>query len=227
VARKLLHLKAGIEFTAFVRQIHNLALAENYFEENQPTRDQIESNIVRCPDKKMAGHMIALIQDTAREHETIGGIIELVITGVPAGLGNPVFDRLDSLLTGALMGIPAVKGVEIGSGFKSATMKGTEHNDLFYNDNGKIRTRSNFSGGIQAGISNGERIIAKIAFKPTATTGKEQMTVNKEGKELTLKVHGRHDPCVVPRAVPIVEACAAVVIADLFLMSKTDRFDQL
>ena len=173
--------------------------------------------MVRCPDAKIAKEMIDAIQQAKADKDSLGGVIECVIKGVPAGLGNPVFDKLSSALAHAMMSINAVKGFEIGGGFEMSSMRGSEVNDAFYSENGKPITDTNNSGGIQGGISNGMNIVFRVAFKPTATIGMEQKTITKSGEEISLEATGRHDPCVVPRAVPIVETLAALVIGDFLL----------
>jgi chorismate synthase len=228
VAKKLLTLKTNTVIAAYVSAIHKISLPVDYVVPDiHSLKLEIEKNPVRCPDQNMASQMEALILETSKEGDSVGGIIDLVIENPPVGLGSPVFDRLDALLASVMMGIPAVKAVEIGSGFMGAQMKGSEHNDAFYNNGGRIRTRSNFSGGIQGGISNGEPIYMRIAFKPTATIKKEQETVNDKGESVVLQSAGRHDPCVLPRAVPIVEAVAALVLADQFLLNKLSRLENL
>lgn len=228
VAKKILKEKAGVEFAAYVSQIFHLSIDPHFHEPDiHKLRAATEANMVRCPDPVIAEQMADLIIQTAKEGDTVGGVVNLVAANIPPGLGDPVFDRLDGALASAMMSIPAVKSVEVGSGLSAASMKGSEHNDIFYNDAGKIRTRTNFSGGIQAGISNGEDIEMRIGFKPTATLGREQMTVDDQGNEIPLKVRGRHDACVLPRAVPIVEAVAALVLCDHFLLNKLSKFENL
>jgi chorismate synthase len=182
-----------------------------------------EENIVRCPDPPTAERMIALIDQVRLDRDTIGGIVTCVIRNPPVGLGEPVFDKLHSELGKAMLGINAVKGFEYGSGFEGVTLRGSQHNDVFYNEGGRIRTKTNFSGGVQGGISNGEDIYFNVAFKPVATIMQDQASVDKHGQETTVSGKGRHDPCVVPRAVPIVEAMAALVIADFLLRTRTSR----
>jgi len=180
----------------------------------------IENNIVRCPDSQIAEQMIALIEKLRDEGDTVGGMITCIIQGVPAGLGEPVFDKLHADLGKAMLSINAVKGFEIGSGFEAVSMRGSEHNDAFTEG---FNTSTNNSGGVQGGISNGQDIVFNVAFKPVATIKKEQNTVNKKGQEITLAAKGRHDPCVVPRAVPIVDAMAYLVLADHFLRQKVNQ----
>ena len=213
IAKTLLNTKK-IKIQAYVSQVGNIILKKSYQKLNLSLA---EKNEARCPDAAVAQAMIALIKQTRKNGDSLGGIINCVIKNCPIGLGEPVFDKLHADLAKAQMSINAAKGFEIGSGFDGVTMKGSEHNDLFYINNKNIRTKTNFSGGIQAGISNGEDIYFRVAFKPVSTIMKDQQTVNIKGQEVTLKGKGRHDPCVVPRAVPIVEAMAALVIADHFL----------
>jgi chorismate synthase len=215
IAKKILAQFAGVEIVAYVQKIKDL---EAQIEPNAVTLEQVESNMVRCPDLVLAGKMIDLIDQTRREKDSLGGIVECVVKNVPKGLGAPVFDKLEADLAKAIMSLPATKGFEIGSGFAGTTLTGSEHNDEFYLDEqGETRTKTNRSGGVQGGISNGENIILRAAFKPTATIGKEQNTVTKTGEETTLAAKGRHDPCVLPRAVPMVEAMVALVLCDHLL----------
>ncbi|MDR1407786.1 MAG: chorismate synthase [Tannerella sp.] len=180
-----------------------------------------ESNPVRCPDPDRAAEMAALITRVKAEGDTVGGIISCVVKGVPAGLGEPVFGKLHAALGAAMLGINAAKGFDYGAGFDTTNYPGSEQNDTFCNDRGRIRTRTNFSGGIQGGISNGEDIYFRVAFKAVATLLKEQPTVDKAGNEILLKARGRHDPCVLPRAVPVVEAMAAMTILDYMLIHES------
>lgn len=221
VARQFLQQAVGVRVHAFVSQVGSLALEKPYQELDL---GRSEENIVRCPDPETAERMIQLIDDTRKARDTIGGIITGVIRNVPAGLGEPVFDKLHAVLGHAMLSINAVKGFEYGSGFEGVKMKGSAHNDRFYTDeNQRVRTHSNHSGGIQGGISNGEDIFFKVAFKPVATIMQDQESVNQQGENVTVSGKGRHDPCVVPRAVPIVEAMAALVIADFYLLHKTTK----
>ncbi len=178
------------------------------------TRDMVESNIARCGDPEAAERMIERIKEARSEGNSLGGVVECVVRGVPVGLGEPVFDKLEAELAKAMMSLPASKGFEIGSGFSGTLMTGREHNDAYYMDGDRVRTKSNRSGGIQGGISNGEDIFFRVAFKPTATIMTGQETVSSSGEDTELKGRGRHDPCVLPRAVPMVEAMAALVICD-------------
>ena len=191
---------------------------------NKVTSEQIESNIIRCPDVEVAKKMIKLIEQIGSDGDSIGGVIQSVIKNVPVGLGEPVFDKLSADLGKAMLSIPAVKGFQIGSGFDGVKMRGSKHNDEFYTDSkGRIRTRTNNSGGIQGGISNGENIYFRVAFKSVSTIRKEQNTVDRNGKSVRLEVTGRHDPCVLPRAVPIVEAMGALTIMDHYLRHKAQN----
>jgi chorismate synthase len=215
IAKKILHQVAGVEVIAYVKRIKDL---EGVVDTNTVTLADVESNIVRCPDGEIANTMISLIEQTGRDGNSIGGVVECVVRNVPKGLGEPVFDKLEADLAKAVMSLPASKGFEIGSGFDGTLLTGFEHNDEFYIDeNEEIRTVTNRSGGIQGGISNGENIIIRVAFKPTATIRKEQKTVTKEGEETLLTGKGRHDPCVLPRAVPMVDAMVALVLCDHLL----------
>jgi len=213
---KMMLKEAGIEITGFVSQVGEIAL-QNIPDDLSYT----ESTPVRCPDPETAERMIQLIDETRKDQDSVGGVVSCVVRNVPAGLGDPVFDKLHATLGQAMLSINAVKGFEYGMGFQASAMKGSQHNDEFYTNEGNIRTRTNRSGGIQGGISNGEEISFRVAFKPVATILKDQNTVNRDGEEVVMKAKGRHDPCVVPRAVPIVEAMAAMVIADAWLMNKT------
>ena len=210
VSQKILTSR-GIEIVGYVKKVWSIN-AE--VDSDSVTRAEVESNEVRCPDAKVAQQMIQRIKQARKEGDSLGGVVEVVARGMPAGLGEPVFDKLDAQLAGALLSLPACKGFEIGSGFKGTSMTGSEHNDPFYVDSGRVRTRTNNSGGVQGGISNGENLLIRAAFKPTATIAKEQDTVNKFGEETTIKGRGRHDPCVLPRAVPMVEAMVALVLCD-------------
>jgi len=216
IAKKFLKEKLDIDILSFTQQVGNIKTNIDF---NEVNLEQIESNIARCPDEKIAQKMIELITNIKEEGDSIGGIIQGVIKNVPAGLGEPVFDKLSAELGKAMLSINAVKGFEFGSGFDCVNYKGSEHNDEFYSDNGKIKTRSNNSGGIQAGISNGENINFRVAFKPTPTIRKKQKTVDINGKEAEMEASGRHDLCVVPRAVPIVDSMAALVIMDFYLLN--------
>ena len=211
----------GIDLYAYTSQVGEIALSRDY---RLYSRDAIDTNAVRCPDAAKAAEMEQLIKQVKGEGDTIGGIITGVITGVPVGLGEPVFGKLHAMLGAAMLSINAVKGFEYGDGFDFATRRGSEVNDAFTTDSeGRVRTATNHSGGIQGGISNGEDIIFRVAFKPVATLLRDVNTIDKDGNSITLKARGRHDPCVLPRAVPIVEAMAAMVILDAYLLNKTTR----
>lgn len=221
IAKKFLKEKLGIEIFAFVEQVGEIKADVDF---NKVTFDQIESNVVRCPDPIVAEKMIALIEKIKEEGDSIGGIIRGVIKNMPVGLGDPVFKKLSADLGQAMLSINATKGFDIGRGFEVAKMRGSEHNDEFYVDkDGRIRTKTNNSGGILGGISNGETIYFRVAFKPVSTIRKKQKTVDIYGKEVELEASGRHDPCVLPRAVPIVEAMSAIVIMDHYLIHKAQN----
>jgi chorismate synthase len=214
---KLFLQQQDIDIAAYVSQVGNMAL-ETPYQELDLT--QTEENPVRCPEPAMAAKMEQYIKEVRKAGDTIGGVVHCVIQGCPAGLGEPAFDKLHADLAKAMLSINACKGFEYGSGFEGVKMRGSEHNDIFYTDDHGIKTRSNHSGGIQGGISNGMDIYFKVAFKPVATIVPEQESVNVEGESTTVTGKGRHDPCVVPRAVPIVEAMAALVLADHFLRQR-------
>ncbi|KAG9445561.1 hypothetical protein H6P81_011689 [Aristolochia fimbriata] len=219
VAKKLLKLKCGTEVLAYVSQVHKVVLPEGVVDNETFTLEQVESNIVRCPDPEYAEKMINAIDAVRTRGESVGGVVTCIVRNVPRGLGSPVFDKLEAELAKACMSLPATKGFEIGSGFAGTFLTGSEHNDEFYTDeHGKIRTRTNRSGGIQGGISNGETITLRVAFKPTSTISKKQNTVTRDGQETELIARGRHDPCVVPRAVPMVEAMVAMVLIDQLML---------
>jgi chorismate synthase len=218
IAKKILQQVAGVEIIGYVKRIKDL---EGVVDPETVTLEQVESNIVRCPDQDAADRMIDRIEQVRKEGDSIGGVVECVARRVPKSLGMPVFDKLEADLAKGVMSLPASKGFEIGSGFAGTLLTGSEHNDEFYTDEqGTIRTVTNRSGGVQGGISNGENIIIRVAFKPTATIRKEQRTVTKTGEEVTLAAKGRHDPCVLPRAVPMVEAMVALVLCDHLLRQQ-------
>ncbi|HEV2842548.1 MAG TPA: chorismate synthase [Chthoniobacterales bacterium] len=219
VAKKLLSKlsKERFEIVAYVVQIHEVTAR---IDRTSVQADAVERSAVRCPDETAAELMTALIQSVRAEGDSVGGVIECVIRGIPAGLGEPVFDKLEADLAKAMLSLPASKGFEIGSGFAATRMKGSEHNDPFEVRDEKVRTVTNNSGGVQGGISNGEDIFFRVAFKPTSTIARDQKTVTASGEETTLSARGRHDPCVLPRAVPIVEAMAALVLCDHALRQK-------
>ncbi len=214
---KMILKDLGVSISAYVSGVGEISLGKAH---TALDLSQTENNIVRCPDPEMAEKMISLIDGVRKQGDTIGGIVSCVISGTPVGLGEPVFDKLHAVLGAAMLGINAVKGFEYGSGFEGTKLKGSEHNDAFVNEGGKIKTTTNHSGGIQGGISNGQDIYFNVAFKPVATIMTDQESVDKEGNEVTVKGKGRHDPCVVPRAVPIVEAMAALTIVDFYLINK-------
>lgn len=217
VARKLLRERCGVEVLAYVRQVRDL-VAE--VDPSSVTPEQVESNIVRCPDGETAERMIALIEAARMDGDSLGGVVECVARNVPAGLGDPVFDKLEADLGKGVLSLPACKGFEVGSGFGGVLMTGSQHNDPFYSAGGRVRTRTNRSGGVQGGISNGEEIVLRAAFKPTATILKPQETVDIQGNATTLRGRGRHDPCVLPRAVVMVEAMTALTLADHYLRQR-------
>lgn len=210
IAKQLLKEK-GIEIFAFVKQVGNIKLNKHYSELNL---NNIDNNIVRCPDEETAAQMISAIEQVKKEGDTLGGVIQCVIKNVPAGLGEPVFDKLHAVLAHAMLSINAVHGFEYGSGFEGASKKGSENNDEWTNESGKVSTKTNNAGGILGGISTGDDIYFNVAFKPVATILKPQQSINSKGEQITLQNEGRHDPCVLPRAVPIVEAMAALVISN-------------
>jgi chorismate synthase len=222
MAKQILREQCGTEILAYVKQVHTIVAD---VDSDTVTLDEIESSPVRCPNPPISQQMAERIDQARRERDSLGGVIESVSRNVPVGLGEPVFDKLKADLAKAMMSLPATMGFQIGSGFGGVTMTGSQHNDPFYNEQGRIRTRTNHSGGIQGGISNGENILFQVAFKPTATIGKEQQTVDIDGNEVILSARGRHDPCVLPRAVPIVEAMAALVLVDHFLRQRAKSFD--
>ena len=218
IARKLLSTTAQIEVVAYVRRVHTIEAA---IDPGAVSLAQVESNMVRCPDASAAEAMIARIEEARRGGDSLGGVVECVCRNVPPGLGEPVFDKLEADLARGMLSLPASKGFEIGSGFAGTLLTGVQHNDPFTVDaNGRVRTTSNRSGGVQGGISNGEAIIFRVAFKPTATIAQAQQTVDRGGHAVTLEARGRHDPCVLPRAVPIVEAMACLVLADHLLRQR-------
>jgi chorismate synthase len=213
IAKKLLRT-VGVQIAAFTRQVGSI-------EAQVVDLDEVECNPVRCPDREAAKQMEALILAAKAEGDSIGGVVEVVATGVPVGLGEPVYDRLDADLAKAIMSINAIKGVEIGLGFRSVSLRGSEHNDAFYTDaTGRVRTQTNHAGGMLGGISNGEDIVVRLAVKPPSSISKSQRSVTKDGAAVDLEVHGRHDPCLCPRAVPVAEAMVALVLVDHWLRSR-------
>ena len=216
IAKKILK-DIGININAYVSKVGTVEIEKAY---TKLDLQNTETNIVRCPDKKYAEKFISIIDQARKNRDTVGGIISCVITGCPVGIGEPIFGKIHAELGKAMLSINAVKGFEYGSGFKGSEMYGSEHNDQFEIKGDKIKTKSNYSGGIQGGISNGEDIYFNVAFKPVSTIMKDQSSVDSENNKVTVKGKGRHDPCVVPRAVPIVESMAANVLVDLYLQSK-------
>ena len=217
IAKTFLAQEYGVEIVGYVKQVWQLVAD---VDPDGVTAAEVESNIVRCPDEDMAQQMIERIKEARKEGDSVGGVVEAVARGVPPGLGEPVFDKLDGDLARAMLSLPACKGFEVGSGFGGIDLTGSQHNDPFYSEEGRVRTRTNRSGGIQGGISNGENIVVRAAFKPPATIMKPQDTVDEDGNPTVLEGRGRHDPCVVPRAVPIVEAMIALVLADHALRQR-------
>ena len=217
VARKILREQFGVAILAYVKQVQRIGARVDY---ERVTFEEIEASIVRCPDRVAAEKMIRLIERTRRAGDSVGGIVECAARGVPPGWGEPVFDRLEADLGKGMLSLPASKGFEIGSGFGGALLTGLQHNDAFRMKGGKVRTVTNNSGGVQGGISNGETIYFRVAFKPVATVMREQETVDVRLENTTLKARGRHDPCVLPRAVPMVEAMAALVLVDHALRQR-------
>jgi len=215
---KLCLRKEGIKITAYTSQVGNIRLDGSYRDYDLSLT---EDNPVRCPDQDKAAEMEALIREVKSKGDTIGGVVTCVVSGVPAGLGEPVFGKLQSALANAMMSINAAKGFDYGDGFDAPLFRGSEHNDRFFNDHGEISTHTNYSGGIQGGISNGQDIYFRVAFKSVATLLMNQETTDKNGEDTIFRAVGRHDPCVVPRAVPIVEAMAAMVVLDYYLLRKT------
>lgn len=218
VARKLLTALCGIEIVGWVQSV---GAVQACVDAGAVTLEQVEMTPARCPDLDAAAEMIAAIDGARRDQDSLGGVVSCVARRVPAGLGEPVFDRLEADLAKAMLSLPASKGFEIGSGFAGTELRGSAHNDPFVpGENGKPRTTSNRSGGVQGGISNGEDILFRVAFKPTATISQPQCTVNNRNEAVTLAAQGRHDPCVLPRAVPIVEAMASLVLVDHLLRQR-------
>jgi chorismate synthase len=220
IARKILALTGGVEMRAFVTQVHDIVAPTVV---GFPSLAEVDATAVRCPHPATAAAMIERIKAVRSEGDSVGGVIECRVRGVPAGLGEPVFDRLEADLAKAMLSLPATKGFEIGSGFSGTRLKGSEHNDAFVSRGGRIGTATNRSGGVQGGISNGEEIVFRVAFKPTATILQPQKTVDVCGEETELAARGRHDPCVLPRAVPIVEAMTALVLVDHWLRQSAQN----
>jgi chorismate synthase len=210
-------LVPGLEILAYVSQVHDLVATTPA---EKISFAEIEGNIVRWPDSSDAERVIALIEATRAAGDSIGGVVSCIVRGTPAGLGEPVFDKLEADLAKAMMSLPASKGFEIGSGFAGTHLKGSEHNDAFFSEGGRVRTATNRSGGVQGGISNGEEIVFRVAFKPVATIAQAQQTVSVSGEAAELRARGRHDPCVLPRAVPMVEAMTRLVLVDHLLRQR-------
>ncbi len=206
--------RLGISIHGYTSQVGPIVLNKTYHELNL---EETDANVVRCPDSVIAREMELFIRKVQEEHDSVGGVVSCVIRGVPVGVGEPVFERFQARLGYYMMGINAAKGFEYGEGFHAASMRGSEHNDAFVMRNGQVRTLTNHAGGILGGITSGEDIYFRVAFKPVATIGQEQQTVNRLGKEVTFIARGRHDPCVVPRAVPVVEAMAGMLVLDMML----------
>jgi len=219
---KLFLQNKGIQVQAFVSQVGHLSLTQDY---KALDLSLTESNPVRCPDPAMAEKMIDFIKAVRKDGDTVGGVVNAVVRGCPVGLGEPAFDKLHADLAKAMLSINACKGFEYGSGFQGVSMRGSEHNDIFFEEEGEVKTKTNYSGGIQGGISNGMDIYFRTAFKPVATIVSAQESVNEQGESVSVVGKGRHDPCVVPRAVPIVEAMTALVLADHLLRQRMTRFD--
>lgn len=219
IAEKWLKTRFGaVSITAYVSSVGKISAPEIAFE--TLTRELVDTNLVRCPDAGAAQRMIAAIEEARDTKDSLGGTVTCVCRGFPAGLGEPVFDKLEAKLAQAMLSIPAVKGFEIGSGFAGTLMRGSQHNDPFIQKEGRLGTKTNYSGGVQGGISNGEPVVFRIAIKPVATIGRAQETVALDGHPVTLEAKGRHDPCVLPRAVPIVESMTALVLADAALRQE-------
>lgn len=215
IAEKILFERFGTRITAWVSAVGEVDARDMSME--NLTREQVDANIIRCPDEVAAEKMIERVTAVRDRRDSIGGVLSCVVENVPVGLGEPVFDRLEAMLAKAMLSIPATKGFEIGSGFAGARMLGSRHNDPFVQKEGRLGTSTNYSGGVQGGISNGEPIVFRVAFKPPATIGLAQETATFDGEPIVLEAKGRHDPCVVPRAIPIVEAMAALVLMDFSL----------
>ncbi len=220
IARKVLAAVAGVRIVAYVERVHDIAMPVL---ESAPTEADIEATAVRCPHAETAARMIERIKQVRSEGDSVGGVVRCHLQNVPVGLGEPVFDRLEADLAKAMLSIPASKGFEFGSGFAGTFLKGSEHNDVFISRDGQIHTATNRSGGVQGGISNGEEIVFRVGFKPTATIIQNQQTVDAQGNATELLAKGRHDPCVLPRAVPIVESMAALVLVEHLMRQKAQN----
>ena len=220
IARKLLAVRWGVEIVGFVSRVGRLTATADL---ERVARADVDRTPIRCPDPVLAEEMIAAVEVARKSGNSLGGVVTCVARGCPPGWGEPVFDRLEADLAHAMLSLPASKGFEIGSGFAGTELTGLEHNDTFYMDGDRVRTRTNRSGGVQGGITNGEAVYFRVAFKPTATVMREQATVSTQGSDTTIAGRGRHDPCVLPRAVPMVEAMAALVLADHALRQEAMR----
>lgn len=220
IARKLLGVRWSVEIVAWVSKVHTLVADADV---EAVTRAAVDATAIRCPDPAMAARMIAAVEAARKDGNSLGGIVTCALRGCPVGWGAPVFDRLEADLAKAMLSLPASKGFEIGSGFAGTDLDGLQHNDVFYMDGDRVRTRTNRSGGVQGGITNGETVYFRVAFKPTATVMREQATVSVSHEDTTITGRGRHDPCVLPRAVPMVEAMAALVLADHALRYEAIR----
>ncbi len=219
IAEKILREEWGVEIVAWVSSV-GAEEAVNV-DVDSVSRDQVDSNLSRCPDKPSAARMEALVREVLEAKDSVGGVVSCVCRNLPAGWGEPVFDKLDAMLAQAMLSLPATKGFEIGSGFAGTRLRGSQHNDPFVQKGKRLGTLTNYAGGTLGGISSGEPVLFRVAFKPVATIGQSQQTVDFDGKPVILEAKGRHDPCVVPRAVPIVESMAALVLLDLALRQKT------
>lgn len=219
IAAQVMRRSFPLQVVAWVESVHTVCAAQD-IDPATVTREAVESNPVRCPHSERAEEMFQAIDSARRDQNSVGGVVACVARGVPPGLGEPVFSKLEAELARAMLSLPAVKGFEIGSGFAGTRMTGAEHNDSFRMRDGAVGTTTNHSGGVQGGISNGEPVFFRVAFKPTATIGKVQDTVNEQGEDCQLEARGRHDPCVLPRAVPIVEAMTHLVLVDAFLLQR-------
>jgi chorismate synthase len=217
IARQLLR-HIGVDVYAFVTELAGITI-------DSFDRDEIDRNLVRCPDPIAAEKMVTAVTDAKAAHDSVGGIVEVRADNVPVGLGEPTGDKLDAMIGQAMLGIPAIKGVEIGEGFQAVRMRGHQHNDEFYMENGRVRTVSNHAGGMLGGISNGEQIVARLAVKPTSSVAQDQRTADIHGKDQIVLVEGRHDPSICPRVVPVAEAMMMLVLADLYLMNRSARLD--
>jgi chorismate synthase len=225
IAEKVLHEAFGVEIVAWVSTVADVAADEPDME--RISRRDVDQTIVRCPDLSVAQRMIDAVEAAKADKDSVGGTITCVCRNLPAGLGEPVFDKLEAQLARAMLSIPATKGFEIGSGFAGSRMRGSQHNDLFVLKGDRLGTRTNYSGGIQGGISNGEPVYFRVAFKPVATIGQDQKTVDFQGRDTVLAAKGRHDPCVVPRAIPIIESMAALVLLDSAMRQASRRIKDI